>query len=117
MPFAAFCKKCEHYMIGKRLWNTEQMIAKHFEDSHNKVPAPNPYFLNYAHDFEANLVELDRDDIAGTFMFTSRLFCSDDYCIAVITWNNYHDCARILSKKPPKEQQKYLRGWLYPYFL
>jgi len=116
MPFAAFCKKCEHYIIGDNLLNIGLTIAKHFEDNHDELPDPNPYFLNWS-DFEGNLVELDRDDTAGTFSFTSRLFCSDDYCVAVVTHNNYRSCKRILDMRPPEEQQKYLSVYLCPYFL
>ena len=116
MPFAAFCKKCENYMIGDNLLNIRLVIAKHFEYNHNEFPDPNPYFLNWS-DFEGNLVELNRDDTAGTFMFTSRLFSSNDYSVAVVTQKNYESCRNIISTRPPKEQQKYLSMYLYPYFL
>jgi len=102
-------------MIGDGLWNIEREIAEHFKNSHDRPPDPQPYSLQFGRDFEENLVDLWSDEMRP-FTFTSRLFCSDDYCVAVITWNNYYDCVRILSTRPSEEAEKYLEAYLVPYF-
>lgn len=104
-------------MIGEKLWNIKREIAEHFKESHGRSPKPDPYGLIFGRDFEGNLVDLESDDFRP-FTFTSRLFRSDDYCVAVITWNNYYHCQTMLSlRKSPEETQKSLRLTLYPYFL
>lgn len=94
-------------MIGEAKYDIASELMSHFKNSHNASPDPCPHTLDMS-DFERNPVLLISDK--GTnFEFTSRLFCSADYCVAVITWNDYYDCVRDKS-------QKHLRTWLSNYF-
>jgi hypothetical protein len=94
-------------MIGENKYGIASEIVSHFKISHNAFPNPNPYFLDIS-DFERNLVYL-MSDSGGSFPYTSRLFCSEDYYVAVITWSNYYDCVRDKS-------QRNLHTWLSDYF-
>ena len=119
-------------MIGEQFRNIKQEIDEHFRDSHSGSIERSPYQLDYNRDFEENLVELHSDDFRP-FCFPSRLFCSDEYCVAVITQNNYDACENFekgfslkrfvgaesptsLNRKSTAEKQDYLRSILSPYF-
>lgn len=113
MPFSAFCRKCEHFMIGKNFWAIKKEIADHFKDSHDASPKPNPYSVQFLDDFERNQVDLLDPYYSRPFTYTSRLFSSEDYYIAVITHNDYDGC----QAEPSDDKQKDLRLYLSPYFL
>lgn len=108
MPFAALCRRCKHLMIGETKYDIASEIISHFISSHNASPEPHPHSLDMS-DFERNPVFLISDR-GTTFEFTSRLFCSEDYCVAVITWSNYYDCHR-------EKSQEHLSMVLSEYFL
>lgn len=103
MPFAGVCKKCKYLLIGENKNKIALKIGSHFARSHKTSPKPLPYFLDMS-DFKPNLVTL-----SSGRPFTSRLFCSEDYCLAVITGNDYRDCLQ-------DESQKHLSIWLSEYF-
>ena len=71
-------------------------------------------------DFKENEVYLESSGInapAHPYTFLSKLFCSDDYCVAVIIWDNYSYLQRRLEgEKSPEEKKKSLELTLWPYF-
>jgi len=111
-------------MIGNKLWDIKREIAEHFKDTHGAPPKPDLRKVNFNSDFKQNDVYLESNGSLPLsrapphpFTFQSRLFCSDDYCVAVITYNNYYDCERWLKLKESREEkQKSLELTLYPYF-
>ena len=109
MPFAAFCKKCKHYMIGKKLYDIRIELNNHYKNSHNTTPQPEPYKVDFGNDFKPNLVELFHSIAGRNYWFTSRRFCSQDYCIALITNDDYDDLN-------PNDPQSKLSNTLNVYF-
>ena len=113
LPFAALCQKCKCFMFGQGLLTTGQQVHEHFTKCHDQFPEPNPYFLRW-NAFE--VVEVNLDDNGRLFTFTTHRFCSNDYCMVVITKRDYQDCVEIVSGEKPKDVQKGLSVYLAPYF-
>jgi hypothetical protein len=75
-------------MVGKNKYDIAGKMDEHFNKIHNASPRPPIYFLSI-NEFKPNYVELMDPDYSNYYIFKSQLFCSDDYCIAVITWKHY----------------------------
>ncbi|MBS7615300.1 hypothetical protein KEJ18_06195 [Candidatus Bathyarchaeota archaeon] len=91
MPFAAACRKCKTYMIGRTKSDVASEIRRHFQSSHNQFPHPDPIYLDLG-DFEPNAVYLV-DESGNRYTFMSEIFCSKEYCLATISDKDFDTCA------------------------
>jgi hypothetical protein len=114
LPFAAYCKKRGNYLIGKWFVNIQGIIAEHFQKQHNQIPDPNIYTVDFNRDFFANDVELETDEFRP-YTFQSKLFDSQNYCIAVIIGKHFDYLQRELTGKPIEDKET-AELTLYPYF-
>jgi len=90
MPFVAICKECGWVTLSRTLRNVGFRILEHFGKNHKRTPRPHPWRLNME-DFKAHSVFLDNFQISsGYYIFQSKIFYSYDYCIAVITNDDYN---------------------------
>jgi hypothetical protein len=108
MPFAALCRRCRFFMIGETKGEITSKVRRHFKNSHSKFPRPDPVFLDMS-DFEPNTVYLTRGS-GGRITYSSRLFCSQEYCLAVVTEKDYNSC-RLSGRT-----QEFLSACLSDYF-
>ncbi|MEM2129340.1 MAG: hypothetical protein QXZ70_01950 [Candidatus Bathyarchaeia archaeon] len=83
MPFAAACRKCKTYMVGRTKSDIASEIRRHYRSSHDQFPHPDPIYLDLG-DFEPNVVYLV-DESGTRYTFISEIFCSKEYCLATIS--------------------------------
>jgi hypothetical protein len=96
-------------MIGKNLLDIRLKIGAH--STHKLTPSPYGLQMN---DFKSNDVEL-MSDAGRFFTYRSQLFCSNDYCVAVIIGKDYDSCVQVTSLES-EESQKRLSSILSVYF-
>jgi len=119
MPFAAICKKCQHFLIGKDLPNIQIELIDHFNNYHKSTPISQPYAVQYPDDFnKKKVIRITTIEMypfrERSSSFMTRLFISDLYEIALITNYYYDDCNRKFSSS--EEKQKYFSSRLAVYF-
>jgi hypothetical protein len=110
MPFAARCNKCQNFLIGEHFISIKKELIDHFLESHKNSQYADPLIVQYPTDFEHNFVEVVQNELFpfGTrcIHFLSKLFCSDDYDIAVITNSSYYDSNLIVNTSWPFEEKQ-----------
>ena len=104
-------------MVARKKRDIDLEIINHFENAHNRHPVPDPRDVDYNLDFKKALVVAGAvnglciwDGVKAYIYFTTRRYCSEDYCIAVITWKDYKGCL-------DNPSQENLRGILRNYFM
>jgi len=89
-------------MLEEKLYQIADAIMQHFRETHNEAPRESPYFLDFNEDFSVYYATPShRDSLWGAHVFRTKRFISDDYCIAVITWENYN---RLVSESDDKQK-------------
>jgi hypothetical protein len=87
---------------GKNLLDIKLKLGAH--DVH--ILRPSPYGLQM-NDFKPNDVEL-MSDAGRFFTYRSQLFCSGDYCVAVIIKKDYDSCIQVTPMESKESQDSFL---------
>jgi len=102
MPFVAICRKCRCVMLEEKLYQISDAIVQHFREAHNEAPRKSPYSLDFDRDFSVYYATpYHPRSLWDVHLFRTKRFISDDYCIAVITWENYN---RLVGEQDDKRK-------------
>lgn len=93
MPFVGICKNCNWTVLGEKLREVVSQLHLHMMMNHKK----DDYFSNWMkynvnfEDFVRYETELESPyDLFRTYTFSSKIYYTYDYCIAVITHSDFN---------------------------